>query len=967
MTTADKRKGIKGIVFIAMLAFAVLTSFGAEAAGSCTVKMNGGSVTPECPDGRKARYDISPKCIEDANKAAGACLNTMPVTNVARIPEDVCFRGTGWSRKRNHNGMDYAAGLGTAVTAAMDGVISRYSFGVAEPARGVCQSSGGGYGNVVYIEHKGCDGTYTTRYGHLTNKPISGLKEGSVVKKGQLIGYVGGTGGACGRPHLHFELRGPGDALVNPMCDQVQSICNCKTPVPSSGLSKCKDASFAASSSTPIDAAVGTTAVSIGSSASNSETPLKGSSSCAPYEEVRNSYREWGCIFCKPFEILFNTASVMAKQSFDALAKAVVVVVMVAFAIWLSFVTIRFVSTMEIREPRIYIKTLLNQAFRVLVVVILLNSGLSQILALSVDPVFSTGLKVAQLAGKISDTCTLGDDKLTIVGADKGGLSPSMGTGILCTIKAIQDQIGDILAMGELSWCLAWSSENAVMIVFPHLAYLITAIFYYIGGLLLLLIYPFLLVDCVLKLSIAVALLPAALGAFAFKVTANYLQKIWEIFLNAVFSFIFLSIIIYIIASIAADTLNQIIGDTDIGITIKFFWWMVEVIKVVAVCFLGWAVLGEMKSFADKFAGGLKMNDIGSPTGSFANEFFLKRPGMAVGKPIAKSAMKAGKAAGNVLSEGYHRASINAWRNMAQDSNKIGSPVSHNMFQPVRRVQNPNGDGTEMYDTTGLWQRIRGKKEYRTFTTDASGNTKMNVTIQDKKGRRTEVETDAYATVTRKYNRDGAKTEEQAKINAALLKYAMRKDGTYNQEVVNNFMQNTLLSEEDKQVMFVQAVMQERMGGNALAQMNDSFESRTIEKGSDEEGRETWTINQTYSDGSRSSFKVSFGANNRVLSEFKHTDSKGNGKSFATDGIVQRKSYISTKTNADGSKETVVENRYAFSKYYSQIANRPLYSNGDTADNIPAGEIMFGQKDMQNFAEQVGKKGNKKYTFKEFN
>lgn len=297
----------------------------------------------------------------------------------------------------------------------------------------------------------------------------------------------------------------------------------------------------------------------------------------------------------------------MAKKSFDNLAKAVIAVVVVAFAIWLSFVTIRFVSTMEIREPRIFVKTLLNQAFRVLVVVILLNSGLSQILALSVDPVFSTGLKVAQLAGKISDTCDLGSHNITIVGTDKGGLSPSMGTGILCTIKAIQDQIGDILALGELSWCLSWSSEYRVMLVFPHLGYLLTAILFYLGGFMLLFIYPFMLVDCILKLSIAVALLPAALGAFAFKITANYLQEIWKIFLNAIFSFIFLSLIIYIIASIAADSLSEMIGGSDVGIIMKFFWWMAEVIKVVAVCFLGYAVLEEMKHFADSFAGSLKI------------------------------------------------------------------------------------------------------------------------------------------------------------------------------------------------------------------------------------------------------------------------------------------------------------------------------------------------------------------------
>lgn len=42
-------------------------------------------------------------------------------------------------------------------------------------------------------------------------------------------------------------------------------------------------------------------------------------------------------------------------------------------------------------------------------------------------------------------------------------------------------------------------------------------------------------------------------------------------------------------------------------------------------------------------------------------------------------------------------------------------------------------------------------------------------------------------------------------------------------------MQNSLLSEENKQIMFVQAVMKERMG-EAAEQMGDSFESRTVEK-----------------------------------------------------------------------------------------------------------------------------------------
>ncbi len=947
-----------------MLAFAAFASVDAKAASSCTVSYRGGHVKPDCPNGQVARYDISPKCVEQKTNAAGSCINVMPVTNVARIPEDVCYRNAGWSRKRNHNGMDYAAALGTAVTAAMDGKIIRYSFGVSEPARGVCQSSGGGYGNVVYIQHQGCDGTYTTRYGHLTNKPVPGLKNGSKVKKGQVIGYVGGTGGACGRPHLHFELRGPRDALINPMCDQVQGICKCQSPVPSSGLSSCKDAAFAASSSSPVaDVAGGATTASSGVN-DGSETPLKGANTCEPFEEVRNSYRDWGCLFCKPFQIIFNTASIMAKQSFDALAKAVIVVVVVAFAIWLAVVTLRFVSTMEIREPRIFVKTLLNQAFRVLIVVILLNSELTYILSLTLDPVFSTGLKIAQQAGKISETCDLGD-KFSIVGADKGGLSQDMGTGILCTIKAIQDQIVDILALGDVCWCLAWSSENAVLKVFPHLGYLITGFLYYCGGVALLLIYPFMLVDCLLKLAIAIALLPAALGAFAFKVTSQYLQKIWSIFLNAIFNFIFLSIIIFIIASIAADTLSETLT-AETGIIIQFFWWTIEVVKVVSICFLGWAVLGEMKGFSDSFAKSLQLNSIGDKTGSTALEFGAKRPGLFVGKAAVKGAVAGGTAVGRATKEGINRVRVNGWQRLARASNSIISPIRNNFFQPVRRVQSSDGSDTEMYDTTGFLQRIRGKKEYRTFTTDASGNTKMTVTTESRNGKKTVKEADSYATTTKKYDKNGQEVKSRQKINAALLKYCMNKDGTYNRQVVNDFMQNSLLSEKDKQIMLVSIIMKERLNTEAAQELNDECKSRRVEKGQDENGNETWTITQENFNGSTTTFTLTFGAGNRVMSEYQTIAADGKGISLATDGIVQRKSYIKVQTSEITGKVVVSENRYSFSKYYSNIAGRPLYSTGEFAENIPADQILFSKADMKNFAEQVGKKGNKAYSFDEF-
>jgi murein DD-endopeptidase MepM/ murein hydrolase activator NlpD len=87
-----------------------------------------------------------------------------------------------------HQGIDFAAELGTAVHAAADGVVTG-----AAP--------NGGYGNWIEIEH---EEKLSTLYGHLSSF-APGIVPGVRVQRGDLIGFVGNTGRSTG-PHLHFEL-----------------------------------------------------------------------------------------------------------------------------------------------------------------------------------------------------------------------------------------------------------------------------------------------------------------------------------------------------------------------------------------------------------------------------------------------------------------------------------------------------------------------------------------------------------------------------------------------------------------------------------------------------------------------------------------------------------------------------------------------------------------------------------------
>jgi len=90
---------------------------------------------------------------------------------------------------RAHKGVDYAAARGTPVKATGNGKIT-------------LRGKKGGYGKTVVIRH---GSNYSTLYAHL-NSYARGLRTGSRVQQGQIIGYVGSTGLATG-PHLHYEFR----------------------------------------------------------------------------------------------------------------------------------------------------------------------------------------------------------------------------------------------------------------------------------------------------------------------------------------------------------------------------------------------------------------------------------------------------------------------------------------------------------------------------------------------------------------------------------------------------------------------------------------------------------------------------------------------------------------------------------------------------------------------------------------
>lgn len=94
-----------------------------------------------------------------------------------------------------HNGIDIGGGIGSSYSAAASGKVVEAGWG-------------GGYGNMILIDH---GNGVRTRYAHSSKLLVS---VGQHVEQGQSIGLVGSTGHSTG-PHLHFEVIING-STVNP-------------------------------------------------------------------------------------------------------------------------------------------------------------------------------------------------------------------------------------------------------------------------------------------------------------------------------------------------------------------------------------------------------------------------------------------------------------------------------------------------------------------------------------------------------------------------------------------------------------------------------------------------------------------------------------------------------------------------------------------------------------------------------
>lgn len=897
----------------------------------------------------KKEQSVSAQCLKK-QAAAGGCINVVPTDGANRVSDDIHYRGVHPVKgtPQNHNGIDYAADAGATVRAAADGTIA---YSGNDPK---------GYGLYIVIRHERKDKPgqyYTTLYAHLSKKYFSSGSIGKKVTKDTPIGEVGSTGGSSGN-HLHFEMREgklwgkSGGAVINPICSEIQALCGDKKINPMQCTKDCQQnpnsKSCTTSSNLNFNYVQDKTQKTSQQSSSNTKTPVVTSNAYnlgtndkeCNIDSYRNSFNS--CIFCDLFRVLFDTASNLAKKSYLSLSGPMINLVVIGMALWLAMTILKFISAFDVKEPRILVKTIFNQAFVVLVVVVILRSDIQELINLILTPIFNTGMTLAQIAtsGQSGQTCT----SFTQVTED-GGIPSSMGNNILCTIQSIQGKLLDIMTLGSTSLCVAFFKESYWKLWFlPHIGYLLVGIILWLSAVLMMFIYPWLLIDSILQLSIASALIPVAIAAYAFPITRKkYVTKIWETFMTAMFTFLFLSIVIFIITTGMEQTIGRIMtpelkhAGTQSGYEIIIdvakgvAWWSVTTLELVFWMLLGWAVLNQAQEFAKSFSkGGFSIQPIGSPFGGMVNNV-ATQAALGTGEKVWGGTKWAGKQMGQGLHDMAHSAKVNRMANRAMNSDEAKT----------------NEDGS----VTATVRNWYGRKTTRTVSRDASGN--LAVTNQSSAikmlGRfshdRTTI-SDNYMTVKNKYGKDGKLLKQTIKIDSAACRNMTNRDGSLNMVAVNTLQQNSTVGQDTVNTAILQQALKERMPNSKLADMDTSFAVREIVNGDDG----SFTIKQTNVDGTTTNFSMNI-SNGRIMTSVEKISKSGFAVKYSSDGIINKRS---TYAYTDGKIDTAtVKNKYAFADYYTKYDSKPMDSNGRLSASIPQDKIMFGQDDLDLMAEQI--------------
>ena len=259
------------------------------------------------------------------------------------------------------------------------------------------------------------------------------------------------------------------------------------------------------------------------------------------------------CIFCPLFDILYQAAKTMAVAAFDKLSNAFSNLLLIGFALYIAYITLKMVSSFTKQDAPKYITEGLTMAFKVLIAFLLLKNG-PEVYRLGFEPLLNAGIEMG--TSFMSATSDIGGCEGGISNASEGAFySDDLQVKITCFLKKVSQEIAVMHAIGDSLMCVA-KNTAAHWYGMWDLTMFFTGLVIWAFAWLLCLAFAFYLIDTIIRLGIIGALLPFLIASWPFKITSGFASKGWSMFLNAFFTFVFLGLVISVCLQLAAQAIT---------------------------------------------------------------------------------------------------------------------------------------------------------------------------------------------------------------------------------------------------------------------------------------------------------------------------------------------------------------------------------------------------------------------------
>lgn len=612
---------------------------------------------------------------------------------------------------------------------------------------------------------------------------------------------------------------------------------------------------------------------------------------CRPVEKYKHEIKDT-CTLCPLFALVFNAVSQVGAKSVTKFSSGVAKVVIVGFAIWLALQVLAFVSSIETQDLKDLIQKIITQGFIVMIVVIILDGGVGYFLGKFLTPVYNVGHTMSQSLLTNEATKAIKSEKGKagkFIEAVPNGLPKEMGINIISTMTGIENEARKVKVLGSSFICMS-KIKAKIFFLFTRLFWL--GFLFWIFGLLLIFTIPFLMVDSVLKIGVVIALLPMAIGGYAFKYTRQYTKQVWDTLLNSTLSFLFITLVALLVISSVKVTVQDAVAEFAKGSFDSMFnpgnsagetmfMSLVEnfnvtsspFTKICMIFILAWSVMQMGKDMAGDFSSSISNTSIGSDIAT-AGASAIKGTTLKFGKPVVGHAW-------NGVKEGAG--------NMA--SNIRGARFSRKQEAKINRFTNSaNANGGSETGKNGVRQVYK--------------NGALISTHADKKGREIENIDGKNISVTRIKNADGTYTEK-VRVNEAMLHKAIKNNGSFNSEELDKILEGTS-GEERKQLQaaLMKKVVQKRVSEYAI---NYSKEKYAEPPEVVIDGNGEMQMRHVNTDGKTVFTKIKRHPNGMLETEVAIIDRNGKTEILTSDGHVNKIDKFRLNEGIDYSKITSLD------------------------------------------------------------